>query len=135
MVVSIHDIPGTHKDGADFPATTAGSGQGAVVFVAPFKCRLTAVKLVPEAAHTGAATNYAILTLYNRGTDGSGTTALQTTNYTSGVDLAANKENSFYAPSSPPTLDEGTVLELVKSDAGTGAATPRMRVVIEYQGA
>jgi len=134
MVISLHDIPGEHLVEAELPALAAGSG-GAVVLHIPFKARVDSLELIPEAALTGANTNYAILTLYDRGTDGTGTTSLKAINFTAGVDLAANKLNDFWKPAKPRDADKGQVYELVKSDAGTGAATPRMKVILKFKGA
>jgi len=132
MVISLHDVPGIHIVEAELPALAAGTG-GAVVLHIPFKAKVESCELLPEAALTGTDTNYAILTLYDRGTDGTGTTSLKSVNFVSGTDLAALKLNDFWKDARD--AEAGQVYELVKTEAGTGAATPRMKVILKFKGA
>jgi len=128
------DIPGALPFGPVLlHSAGAGAGEEAIVFVAPFDCRIVKVICIPAAAITGADTNYAVLTLYNRGKDGAGTTALVTKNFTAGVDWPAHKKQELYAPSPYLALEKDTVLELVKGDAGTGMATPHISVFVLFE--
>jgi hypothetical protein len=133
-MISIHDIPGNHKYLVSFPAQAAGTAYGCVIFVAPYKCILQSVELVPEAAVTGQATNNFSLALYNRGTDGSGAAQLgSTVTYQSGTNLAETTPTTFF--STETALADGTVLELVKAENGTGMLAPQMLVVVTVRGA
>src|SRR3990172_2070686 len=52
---------------------TAGTADEEPVLIAPIACTVTGVTLVPETAITGHATNYAPLSLENKGAAGTGT--------------------------------------------------------------
>jgi len=132
MVISLHDVPGIHIVEAELPALAAGSG-GAVVLHIPFKAKVVSCELLPEAALVGTDTNYAILTLYDRGTDGTGTESVKAVSFVAGTDLAALRLNDFWKDERDAS--EGKVYELVKTEAGTGAATPRMKVILKFRGA
>jgi len=57
---------------------TAGTADEEPVLIAPIACKITGVTFVPESAITGDATNYATLSLQNKGAAGTGTDEIAT---------------------------------------------------------
>jgi len=130
----VADIPGAHVNAPVVcPAAAAGTGISCVIFVAPFNCRIRKVTGIPAAAITGAATNNLVLTLYDRGKDGSGTTALASITFAAGTNWSADTENTLYAPTTKLSVDKGNVLEVVKTENGTGMALPVTSFVVEFE--
>jgi hypothetical protein len=82
---------------------------------------------------TGADTNTAYLTLYYRGTDGLGTTALATRMHVSGTDSVKSDRIDLYAPASPYELAQDAVLEIQRTKFGTGLLLPDHLVEVEYE--
>lgn len=114
--------------GAAADATT-----GHPVFRAPFACKVRKVRIVPGAAVTGTDTDTAYLTLYMRGTDGSGTTALATRMHVSGTDSVKSDAINLYAPASAYELAQDAVLEIQRTKFGNGLALPDHLVEVEYE--
>ncbi len=116
------------------PATAAADANIDVpVFRAPFAAKIRKVRIVPGAAITGANTNTAYFTLYMRGADGLGTTALATRMNVSGTDSVAHDAIDLYAPASPLAIVQDAVLSLQRGKYATGLATPELFVEIEYE--
>ena len=132
MVTAIHDIPGALTANVAVPARAAGDATAShVVFLAPFRCRVRSVAVVPAAAITGANTNYANFNLILRPAN----TELANIDFTSGVDRAAFVPFMLYQPTAPVELAAGTVLDLQRELVGSGIATPALLVVVTYEGA
>jgi len=111
----------------DAPAVgTAGNDDSAVIGVAPFAGTLTGVSYIPKAAITGAATNNRKVEVYNRGAAGAGTTLMASITYASGVNAAADDENTVTLSATPANLvvAEGDVLEWVSTHLNTGITDP-----------
>src|SRR5574337_1953809 len=94
------------------------------VFRAPFPCKVRKVRIVPGDAITGADTNTAYFTLYLRGTDGSGTTALATRMNVSGTDSVKSKSINLYAPTDPYAVVQDAVLAVQRPKFASGLALP-----------
>ena len=112
-------------------AATANSGHP--IFRAPFACKVRKVRITPGAAITGADTDTAYFTLYFRGTDGSGTTALATRMNVSGTNSVKSDRIDLYAPASPYDLAQDAVLEIQRTKFGNGLLVPDLLVEVEYE--
>jgi len=95
------------------------------IFSAPFACSITAIKINPITAVTGADTNTTHLNI----DDASGEIA--DLDLTSGNDLTANVDNTITI-STATTLTKGQNLELEFEKIGSGLAVPASLMVIEY---
>lgn len=105
------------------------------VFVAPFACTVSAVKMVTESA-LGQATNYATLSVVNKGhTDGSGTTAIASyafDNDTTHASVAyVVKELTLNGTPANLDLAAGDVLVLKKAKTANGQVVPRSLLQLE----
>lgn len=133
----LEDVPGTHTRVAYIPGqSTAGTADGWPIMVAPDAIVVTAVRWTPAAAVTGANTNYFSLAAQNRGTAGTGTTALTSTkDYTSGTDSVAYDSESLTLSGTAANLNvaAGEVLALIRTVTGTGLAMPDGLVEIDFQ--
>lgn len=133
----LEDIPGTHKAVAYIPGqSTANSADGWPIMVAPDAIVVTAVRWTPAAAVTGNNTNYFSLALQNRGSAGTGTTAVTSTkDYTTGVDSVAYDSESLTLSGTAANTyaAAGDVLALTRTVAASGLAQPDGLVEIEYQ--
>jgi hypothetical protein len=115
---------------------TAGSVYDQTVGEAPFAGTVTAVTYTPEAAITGAATNFRTFRVVNKGQAGSGTTVVASLAFSSGaVTAAAFDEKSITLSGTPGNLvvAEGDMLVWDETVAGTGLASPGglVRITIE----
>lgn len=130
----LEDVPGTHTRVAYIPGqSTANAADIWPIMVAPDAITVTAVRWVPAAAVTGNNTNYFSLALQNRGTAGTGTTAVTATkDYLTGTDSVAHKSESLTV-SGTTSVAAGEVLALVRTVAASGLAQPDGLVEIEYQ--
>ena len=88
---------------------------------------------MPGADIIGADTNTAYFTLYMRGTDGSGTTALATRMNVNGTDSVKADALNLYAPASPLQIAQDAVLSIQRTKFGTGLATPDLFVETEFE--
>lgn len=109
---------------------TAVAGSEAVR--APVAGTVTKASYIPAAAVTGAATNNRVLTIVNRGQDGTGTTVVATLTFGNGVNAAAYDEKDFTLSvvAGATTVAEGDVLEVRSGVNGTGIADPGGTVVL-----
>jgi len=112
-------------------AVSAGSTTEDAVFVAPCRCKIVRVGIVPSSAITGADTNYMTLGFKNKGQDGTGTDVIAQKAFTSGVNASAFAFTDL-GELSHNVLNEGEVVTFFKSEAGTGANMPDLLAVIEY---
>lgn len=125
-MLKLHDIPGDQPISFYFPGhATAGTAVEQIGFRTPFACTVTAVQYTPNTTQTGADTDYATLTVFNR-TTGAGSTSVATLAFTSGVDLTAltPKTITVSATAANLNLAEGDVVSAGKVVAGNGRAFP-----------
>jgi len=107
------------------PAVATGADAETVIGEAPFDGFVSLVRYLPDAAYTGAATNYRSLYLRNKFPGGTGVTVIASFDGTSGNNLVAATENAIalaatipaapaYAvqptttPTAAPVLSNGT---------------------------
>jgi hypothetical protein len=114
-------------------ADTAGSDFEYSIGLPKHAGTVTSIKLIPNATF-GADTNYSTLTVYNRGADDSGTTALCTNNFDAAHAATARVPFTFTLNGVPANLAVATtdVLTLVKTHTGDGAVVPMGVLEIEY---
>lgn len=105
---------------------TAGTDDSTVIGRAPFAGTVQAVTYTPDAAITGANTNYRSVRLRNRGAAGSGTTVVAELDFTSGVNATAFDEKTvpLSGTAANLVLAEGDILEWFSDATGTGLADP-----------
>lgn len=105
--------------------STAGTSDENAAFVAPYQCKVTAVRLVPDTAITGDGTNYAIVNAENKGSDGTGTTEIATFTFDTPTtdDVAAFDVKALTLSGTAANLElaAGDVVSIGKdASAGTG---------------
>lgn len=130
------NTPFTYKFARNTPAVAAGADKDSEVGEAPFALTVTDVSYTPVSALTGANTESRTLTLYNRGTDGTGTTIVAQRAFVSGQNIAADDEGVITLSATPANLNVpvGAILEWVSLHIGaTGLADPGGLVQVEYQ--
>ena len=131
---ALADVGGPQYAAGNVPAGAAADATtDHPVFRAPFACKIRKVRIVPGAAITGADTNTAYFTLYMRGSDGGGTTALATRMNVSGTDSVANDAINLYAPASALEIVQDAVLSIQRTKFGTGLAVPQVFVETEFE--
>jgi hypothetical protein len=112
----------------EYPAAAVAQGSTAntPVTKAPFAATVTAVEYVTAAAITGANTNNRVVTLANKGTAGSGTTAVATLTFASGTNAAAAASTAITLSGTAANLlvAAGEVLQWQSTINGTGLADP-----------
>jgi hypothetical protein len=133
----LQDVPGTHYAYAYIPGqATAGTADTWPVFYAPANCTITSIDWVPAAAVTGDNTNYFSLAVQNKGTAGSGSTAVTSTKaYTTGTDSVAHDGEALTLSATAANLNvaSGEVLALVRTVAASGLAQPDGLVRIGFK--
>lgn len=119
--VLVFEIPGV---AAADTSTVAGPSM-------PWDGRVVRVDLVPRAAIVANATNFATVTLQNKGPLGSGSTAMASRAWSAGNSAAGTKESAtLNGTPANREFKAGDVLQLVHSSAGTGLALPAIAVVV-----
>lgn len=105
------------------------------IFMAPFPCLVTAVKVVAQAAVTGADTNTTHLNIINKGSAGAGTTEIANRDLVLGTDLVGFGDTSIAltGTTAQKTLAEGDVLTLQHEKVGTGLLVPELLVEVSYR--
>lgn len=94
---------------------------------------VNSVSYIPAANQSGAATNNRTLTLYNRGTAGSGTAVLARLTLSSGVNLSDNIPKTITLGSAADlSVGVGDVLEWESLHVNTGVADPGGMVIVTY---
>ena len=133
----IEDLPGTHiQTTYVLGQATAGTDDDWPVFVAPFACTITAVDWTPAAAVTGGDTHYPEIQMINKGSAGSGTTAVTSKKqYLSGVNSVAHDTEAFTLSATAANLDlaAGDVLAMVRTHGGNGLAQPDGLCRVSYK--
>ena len=93
---------------------------------------VNSVEFIPNWTLSGTNTNYRTLTLYNRGTDGAGTTAVATLALTSGVNLTNFVPKAIPVTAGNGTLAVGDLLEWVSTATLTGAPDVGGKVIVQH---
>ena len=108
------------------PVATAGNDLNTNIHVVQSAGTVSAVTYSPVTAVTGANTNTRSVTLVNKGQDGTGTTAIATLQFNSGVNAAAADEKTITLSStaSDKVVAAGDVLQWQSTHIGTGIADP-----------
>lgn len=131
------DLRGTRKTEMLIPSVAAAdSTEAHPIFVAPFKCKVTKVGIVPQAAVTGNTTNTKNLNIIDNGSAGSGSTEVGNLDLITGVDLTAMDYteiplNSTY--SAGVSMEEGDVLSLSFEEVNSGVLIPDVIVQVEWK--
>lgn len=104
----------------------AGSDLNSNVHAVQSDGTITAVTYAAVTAITGANTNTRSVTLVNKGQAGSGTTAVATLQFNSGVNAAASDEKAITLSSTAADLVvvAGDILQWQSTHVGTGIADP-----------
>lgn len=104
---------------------TAGTADEWAGFVCPHNAEITAVKWIPAAAVTANGTNYAVLSLRNRGTDGTGDNLVASRSYIATNSVAFKADTATLSATAEDRLvAAGEVLTFEKVNTGTGLAIP-----------
>jgi len=116
------------------PSTTAGDTSTVTVGNMPRDGHVVSLQLVPRAAVTANATNFATVTLQNKGTQGSGSTAMASRTWSATNSVAGTKESGTLN-GTPANLEfkAGDQLIYVHTTAGTGLALPATAVIVGWQ--
>jgi hypothetical protein len=97
----------------------------------PFDGTVVKVEIVPRAAITANATNFAVYTLQNRGGNLAGSTAVASRSWAATNSVAATKEQAtLNATPANREVKAGDQFQLVRSIGGTGLATPAISFII-----
>ena len=123
-----------------FPITYELAAQGAagdtttVVIgtpTVPFDAVVSKVEIVPRAAITFNATNFAVYTLQNKGGLGSGTTAIASRTWAAVSSVAGTKEAmTMNATAANREVKAGDQLQLARTIGAAGLATPAISVIV-----
>ena len=122
--MKLNHLAGDHQLDGNVIATTAGDTTVAIVARVPFRATVTGAYFLPTVAATGHTTNYATLTVTNKGAAGAGTTEVASLALTSGVDLVAFDEKPITLSTTSASLNvaEGYIVSIAVAKAGTGLA-------------
>ena len=118
-------------------SAAAGTAQDQAIDSVPFAGTVSAVTFTPEAAITGAATNYRTFRVVNKGQDGSGSTVVASLAFSSsGVTAAAFDEKAIALSgvAGATTVAAGDVLIWDETTAGTGLSSPGGEVRVAVDG-
>lgn len=130
----MHDVPGEHRSDFDLPAVAVASfGDEYPIWHAPFDCDVRYVAFVMGEGGLAGGGNYTNVVVRNKGTDGTGTTVLETTAFSA----AANEFDSYYVynPATYLAVDSGTVLSIAYAvGGGVGENMPRVHGYVAYEG-
>lgn len=135
--MKLHDLFGiVHVVRAPAPAIATGTTTETVLGTSPVKGVVALVKYTPLTTLTGAATNNRKLTIFNRKADGTGTTAVATLTYASGVSATALIPSVLTLSTTAADLNvaAGDVLTLMSDINGTGLAQPVGAIQVDIQG-
>ena len=118
---------------ADVPSMfeADGADQRVLVGRVRYPGSVNSVEFIPSWTQAGADTNSRTLTLYNRRTDGSGTTAIATLALTSGTDLARAVSETITITAANATVVVGDILEWESLHVGTGLPDPGGQVIVQ----
>lgn len=95
---------------------------------------VVSVQIVPRAAITANATNFATITVQNKGPLGSGSTAVASRTWSATNSVAGTKEAAtLNGTAANLEFKQGDQMIVVHSSAASGLALPAISVVIGYQ--
>jgi len=115
-------------------ATPGDTGTTQIPTAVPFDGFVTRVEIVPRAAITANATNFAAYTLQDKGVLASGSTAVASRSWAATNSVAGTKEQAtLNATPANREVKAGDTLQLVRSIGGTGLATPAMSILVTIQ--
>ena len=126
--------PLVQKNQVNSAAVAAASDLETKIGEAPYAGTVTRVAYIPASTITGANTESRTLQLFNRGTDGSGTTKVAELAMVSAVNATADdaKAITIITAASADVVAAGDVLEWKSLHVGsTGLADPGGEVVVE----
>ena len=131
-------LSGIHTIRSTIPGVSLGSDEDRAIWCNPFDARakVVACRVLPDAAHSGAATNFMELGLVNKLKLGVGAVVVAPQKqYLSGVDLVAFKPDTIpvSATAADVIIDEGEVLAFSKTEGGTGLASPDLVVEVDVE--
>jgi len=114
-------------------AVAAADTSTVIVANMPRDGRVVSLQLVPRAAITANATNFATVTLQNKGPLGSGSTAMASRTWSATNSVAGTKEAGTLN-GTPANLEfkQGDQLIYVHSSAAAGLALPATAVVVGW---
>lgn len=133
-MLELHDIPGTFLASTVMEAHDAGDEDNHNIWKAPFDSDVTKVSVVPNDDVTGDNTDNYILTVVNRGDDGSGTAELDDVEFATGTDEEEGVERTLYESSEGYSMDAGEILDIERTISGSGLASPSYLVNVEFEG-
>lgn len=115
------------------PVGTAGNDLNTVIAVVPQDGTVTGVSYVPNSAITGANTDTRKVVLVNKGAAGSGTTAIATLQFNSGVNASAAvaKAITLSSAASDLVVSAGDILQWQSTHVGNGITDPGGLVKID----
>lgn len=118
----------------ELPAVSAGDTSTVAMSAGmPRDGHVTSLQIVPRAAITFNATNFATITLQNKGPLGSGSTAVASRTWSATSSVAGTKElGTLNGTAANLEFKQGDILQVVHSTAGTGLALPAVSVVIGW---
>lgn len=123
--MQLNEISGDIPVVLSVAGTAAGTDVERPSLVLPWDAMVQSVAWVPGTDVTADDTNYATITLYNRGDDGTGTTAIASRVYSatdSSKDVA--EDMTLATDDDDLALTAGDVLSVAIAKAGTGLAIP-----------
>lgn len=126
--------PNVQTKQANCASVAAGSDLETKLGEAPFAGTVTRVVYLPASTITGANTDSRTLQLFNRGSDGSGTTKVAELAMISGVNATADDDKAItvITAASANVVAAGDVLEWKSLHVGsTGLADPGGLVIVE----
>jgi hypothetical protein len=105
------------------------------IFVAPVKCRVVGIEVVPQAAATGDNTHTKNLNVIDKGSAGAGTTEVANKDLVTGVNLTALDRyeiplNTTYAAG--VEMDEGDTMTLQIEKVGNGIDVGPFLVQVDW---
>lgn len=104
---------------------TTGADSEIVVTVSEKAYRILSAGFIPDTTQTGADTTYRIVGFVNKGSAGSGTTAIKAVkNYVSGVGLTACVADELINAADAKSIAENEVVTFASTHASTGRALP-----------
>lgn len=114
--------------------TAGDTGTTVITVPMPFDGVVTKVEIVPRAAITANATNFATYTVQNKGPLGSGSTAVASRSWAATNSVAGTKEQAtLNATAANREVKAGDQLQLVRSVGAAGLATPAISWIISVQ--
>lgn len=113
---------------------TAGTEDENAVLYAAHKLEVVGVYAVfVDGDHNGANTDYASISVTNRGDDGDGTDEIAVEDFTSGVDADQYAPVELTLDDDYVEVERGEVLSVELSKSGSGNGTDRVDVFVVYK--